>query len=105
MRRVRAPRFHILWYNQFIGIVPHLVEGGLSILQYADDTILFMEDDLEKAKNMKDYVLSRSYWVSKSTFIKVNWFVLGRQRKREMTMWNCLGVKKAICLSNIWAYQ
>jgi hypothetical protein len=23
----------------------HLVDGGLSILQYVDDTILFMEDD------------------------------------------------------------
>ena len=30
----------------FQGLVPHLVEGGLSILQYADDTILFMENDL-----------------------------------------------------------
>jgi hypothetical protein len=35
------------------GVVPHLVDGGLSILQYADDTILFMEHDLEKAKNLK----------------------------------------------------
>ena len=25
-------------------LIPHLVEGGLSILQYADDTILFLED-------------------------------------------------------------
>jgi hypothetical protein len=31
------------------GVIPHLVDGGLSILQYADDTILFMEHDLEKA--------------------------------------------------------
>jgi hypothetical protein len=29
------------------------VDGGLSILQYADDTILFMEHDLEKARNLK----------------------------------------------------
>ena len=27
--------------SQVIGIVSHLVDGGLSILQYADDTILF----------------------------------------------------------------
>ena len=40
------------------GIVPHLVEGGLSILQYADDTILFMEHDLEKARNMKLLLLA-----------------------------------------------
>jgi hypothetical protein len=35
------------------GLVPHLVDDGLSILQYADDTILFLEDDLEKAKSLK----------------------------------------------------
>jgi hypothetical protein len=35
------------------GLVSHLVEGGVSILQYADDTILFMEHDLAKAPNMK----------------------------------------------------
>jgi hypothetical protein len=29
------------------GVIPLLVDGGLSILQYADDTILFMEHDLE----------------------------------------------------------
>ena len=39
--------------NQISGIVPHLVDEGLSILQYADDTILFMDHDLEKARNMK----------------------------------------------------
>jgi hypothetical protein len=39
--------------GQFDGVIPHLVDGGLSILQYADDTILFMKHDLEKAKNMK----------------------------------------------------
>jgi hypothetical protein len=29
-------------------VVPHLVDGGHSILQYADDTIIFMEDGLER---------------------------------------------------------
>ena len=37
----------------FEGVIPHLVDGGLSILQYADDTILFMDHDLEKATNLK----------------------------------------------------
>ena len=31
----------------------HMVDGGLSILQYADQTILFMEHDLEQAKNVQ----------------------------------------------------
>jgi hypothetical protein len=39
--------------GQIQGLIPRLVDGGLSILQYADDTILFMEHDLEQAKNMK----------------------------------------------------
>jgi hypothetical protein len=29
--------------GQVRGLVPHLVDGGISILQYADDTILFMK--------------------------------------------------------------
>jgi hypothetical protein len=28
--------------GQIIRVIPHLVDDGLSILQYADDTILFM---------------------------------------------------------------
>jgi hypothetical protein len=39
--------------RQIDNLVPHLVDGGISILQYADDTILFMEHDLAKAVNMK----------------------------------------------------
>jgi hypothetical protein len=36
------------------GLVPHLVEDGLSILQYADDTILFIDDDLENSQGLKN---------------------------------------------------
>jgi hypothetical protein len=39
--------------GQINGLIPHLIEGGISILQYADDTILFMENDLEQVANMK----------------------------------------------------
>ena len=39
--------------EQFRGLVPHLVDGGLSILQYADDTILFLENDVGHARNLK----------------------------------------------------
>jgi hypothetical protein len=34
-------------------LVPHMVDDGISILQYVDDTILFMGHDLEQAANMK----------------------------------------------------
>jgi hypothetical protein len=35
------------------GVVPHLVDDGLSILQYVDDTIIFLDHDVEGAKNLK----------------------------------------------------
>jgi hypothetical protein len=38
--------------RQIEGVDPHLIDGGLSILQYVDDVILFMEHDLEKAKTI-----------------------------------------------------
>ena len=39
--------------GQVKGVVPHLVEDGLSILQYGDDSVIFMDHDIEKPKNMK----------------------------------------------------
>lgn len=35
------------------GLVPHLISNGVAILQYADDTILCLQHDLEKANNLK----------------------------------------------------
>jgi hypothetical protein len=54
--------------GQVEGLIPHLVDGGVSILQYADDTIIFMEHDLEKALNMKLI----------STILNLNNFVLSQ---------------------------
>jgi hypothetical protein len=34
------------------GVIPHLVDDDLSILQYADDMILFMEHNFEQVKNL-----------------------------------------------------
>ena len=39
--------------GQICGVVPHLIEDSLSILQYADDTILFLDHDIAQAMNMK----------------------------------------------------
>ena len=39
--------------GQIRAIIPHLVEHGLSIFfQYADDTILFMDHDVEKEQKI-----------------------------------------------------
>ena len=33
--------------GQIRGVIPHLLDDGLSILQYVDDTIIFFDHDLE----------------------------------------------------------
>ena len=70
--------------GQVGGVIPHLVDGGLSILQYADDTILFMDHDLEKAVNMKLILcileqLSRL----KINFHKSEIFYFGKEKEVE----------------------
>ena len=66
------------------GLIPHLVEGGLSILQYADDTILFLEHDLEKAVNMK-LILCIFEQLSglKINFHKIEIFCFGEAKEVE----------------------
>jgi hypothetical protein len=74
------------------GVIPHLVDGGLFILQYADDTI-FMEYDLEKSRNLK--LILEQLSGLKLTFIIVSCFVLVRLKTRSMLTPTCLVVGKA----------
>ncbi len=50
------------------GVIPHLVDDGLSILQYADDTIIFLDHDLQLAKNLKLIL----YVFEKLSSLKIN---------------------------------
>lgn len=50
--------------GQIRGVIPHLVDDGLSILQYADDTIIFLDHDLEQAKNTKGGARCNSYGIT-----------------------------------------
>ena len=70
--------------GQVGGLVRHLVEGGVSILQYADDTIIFMEHDLAKARNMK-LVLSlfKQLIELKINFNKSELFCFGRAKEEQ----------------------
>jgi hypothetical protein len=79
----------------FDGLVPHLVEGGLSILQYTDDTILFLDDDLEKAKGLK-LVLSVFEKLSglKINFHKSELFYFGEPRDRTGECVHLFGCKE-----------
>ena len=68
--------------GQFEGVIPHLVDGGLSILQYADDTIIFMDHDTEKARSLK-LILSAFEQFSglKINFHKSELFCFGEAQK------------------------
>ena len=79
--------------GQVSGLIPHLLDGGISILQYADDTILFMDHDLDKALNMK-LVLCIFEQLSglKINFHKSELFCFGKAKEREQdykTLFGC----------------
>jgi hypothetical protein len=83
--------------GQIAGVVPHLVDDGLLILQYADDTILFMEYDIDKAKNMK-LLLSAFEQLSglKINFYKSEVFCFGQAKDYELQYEQLFGCKKGI---------
>jgi hypothetical protein len=81
--------------GQLSGVIPHLVDDGLSILQYADDTILFMDHNFEQAKNM-NLLLSAFEQLSslKINFHKSEISVLERLKIMNSNMNNYLDVRK-----------
>jgi hypothetical protein len=49
-----AKMIHTAQQNGLISsLADHVIEGGCSILQYADDMILFIKDEVECARNLK----------------------------------------------------
>jgi hypothetical protein len=65
-------------------VIPHLTDDGLSILQYADDTILFMEHNKDQARNIK-LLLSAFEQMSglKINFYKSELFYFGQSKVDE----------------------
>ena len=73
-------------HGQVEGLVPHLVDGGVSILQYTDDTILFMEYDIAKARNMKLILcIFKQLSGLKINFHKSELFCFGKAKDEEHT--------------------
>jgi hypothetical protein len=79
----------------FDRLVPHLVEDGLSVLQYADDTILFLDDDLEKARGLR-LVLSafEKLYGLKINFHKSELFCFGDSKERVAEYVSLFGCKE-----------
>jgi len=81
--------------EQVDGLVPHLVDGGLSILQYADDTLLFMDHDLVKAENLKLLLIA----FEQVSGLKINYhkselFCFGQAAEEEDRYHQLFGCKK-----------
>jgi hypothetical protein len=70
--------------SQFVCVVPHLINEGLSILQNADDTVIFMSHHLERAKNLK-LVLNvfKQLLDLKIHFHKIKLFCYGKAKECE----------------------
>jgi hypothetical protein len=78
--------------DQFEGLIPHLVDGGLSILQYANDTVLFLDHDLAKAANLKPLLLTFEHVLGlKINYHKSELFVLVylRRKKYYLSLFRC----------------
>ena len=78
--------------GQFRGLVENLVDDGLSILQYADDTILFLEDDSEAARNLKLVLIA----FEKLSGLKINFhkselFCFGAAKKKGIKYMDLFG--------------
>jgi hypothetical protein len=89
------------------GLIPNLVDGGVSILQQADDTIIFMEHDLAKTRNMK-LVLCLLEQLSglKINFNKSEFFCFGCAKvEQETYIDNSLGVSWDLYHLRIWVSQ
>ena len=70
--------------GQVEGVIPHLIENRLSILQYADDTILFLSHDLAKPTNLKLLLcLFEQLSGLKINFHKSEIFCFGKAKEHE----------------------
>ena len=73
--------------GQVGGLIPHLVDGVVSILQYAYATIIFMEHDMAKARNMRNMKLVLCLFEQlpglKINFNKSELFCFGRAKKEH----------------------
>jgi hypothetical protein len=88
--------------GQIEGVVPHIVDEGLSILQYVDDTIIFMEHHTEKTRNLGvNYASFRETIGSKINFHKSNLFCFGEAQDEANLYTYNLAAGKACFLLGI----
>ena len=80
--------------GQVRGVVPHIVEDGLSILQYVDDTVIFMDHDIDQAKNMNLLLCAFEQLSSlKINFHKSEIFCCGQAKECQVQYSQLFGCK------------
>lgn len=99
----------IRWAKEAVqvgGLIQHLVNGGVSILHYTDDTIIFMEHGMVKAKNMKLIIcLFEQLSGLKVNFHKSGLLYFGKAKEEETSTSNFLAVRLAHFLVGTLAFQ
>jgi hypothetical protein len=70
--------------GRILGLVPHLVEGGITHLQYADDTVLLIQNEETSIVNLKLIL----YCFESMSGMKINYhnsevYVIGEDKGRR----------------------
>jgi hypothetical protein len=87
--------------GQIRGMILHLVDDGFSILQYANDTVIFQDHDLEQAKNLKLLLCAFEQLSGlKINFHKSEVFCYGAAREMECFYTSLFG-----CNSGIYPFR
>jgi hypothetical protein len=81
--------------GQISGVIPNIIDDGLSILQYVNDTILFMDHSLEQAQNRKLLLVAFKQMSGlKINYHKSELFYIGEAKDHEVQYENLFGCKK-----------
>jgi hypothetical protein len=94
-----AKMIHKAQENNLIeGLVPEYVQKGIAVLQYADDTILCLKDDLEIVQNMKLLL----YIYEKMSGLKINFsknevLMISHDDQRALQLANVMN-----CSTGVW---
>ena len=80
--------------DMIIGLAGNLMPKGVAVLQYADDTIIFLDHDIDKAKNIK-LLLCVFEQLSglKINFHKSEIFCFGQAKQHELVYSSLFGCK------------
>lgn len=70
--------------NKFCGLISHIIDKGIAVLQYADDTIICLKHDIEGARNLKLLL----YLYEMMTGLKINFLKSEVMTINDLENWN-----------------